>query len=395
MIDHRLAHAASTGSATVTGPGMKSSCLGTDSSGRCVRLIHVMLYPADMQSPETVRLSLCSRFGGCASKVGAADLARVLAGVRFPEDANVLVGLSTSDDAGVYQLTRDLALVQTVDFFTPIVDDPYDFGRIAATNALSDVYAMGGTPLTALNITAFPIDTLDESILRRILEGGAGGRGRGRRRDSGRPHGKRRRAEVRHGGDRHDSPGEDRQQRRGARPGDHLLLTKPIGAGVLTTARRRDGIPESDLAVAIGEMTRLNATARDVMLAHDAHAATDVTGFGLLGHAGEMARASRVGVEIEASAVPLFARVLELIDRDFVSAGTEGNLAHHAEFTSYADHVTGPIRVALSDAMTSGGLLIAAEPRDIRDMYKELAQNHTCAIIGRITEDGDGTISVL
>jgi selenide,water dikinase len=181
----------------------------------------------------------------------------------------------------------------------------------------------------------------------------------------------------------------------GARPGDHLLLTKPIGAGILTTARRRDGIPESDLAPAIAEMTRLNAAARDSMLAHNAHAATDVTGFGLLGHAMEIARASHVGVEIDAASVPLFPRVLELIDLDYVPSGTEGNLTYHSEFTSFADHVTGAIRVALSDAMTSGGLLISAEPHDIRAMHAELSATHTCAIIGRITEDGDGTISVL
>jgi selenide, water dikinase len=353
-----------------------------------------MLYPADMQSPDAVRLSLCSRFGGCASKVGAADLARVLAGIQFPSDPKLLVGLSTSDDAGVYQITRDLAIVQTVDFFTPIVDDPFDFGRIAATNALSDVYAMGGTPITALNIAAFPIDTLDAGILRRILEGGAavavaagivilGGH---TVKDEEPKYGMAVTGTI--------HPGKI-VTNAGARPGDHLLLTKPIGAGILTTARRRDGIPESDLAPAIAEMTRLNADARDAMLAHNAHAATDITGFGLLGHAVEMARASRVGIEIEAKAVPLFPRVLELIDLDFVPAGTEGNLIHHGEFTSYADHVTGAIRVALSDAMTSGGLLIAAEPHEIRKMYLQLEPTHTCAVIGRITEDGDGTISVL
>src|SRR6202046_2297011 len=132
-----------------------------------------MLYPADMQSPETVRLSLCSRFGGCASKVGAADLARVLEGIRFPEDSRVLVGLSTSDDAGVYQMSRDVAIVQTVDFFTPIVDDPFDFGRIAATNALSDVYAMGATPVTALNLVAFSLQELGGEVLTEILRGAA------------------------------------------------------------------------------------------------------------------------------------------------------------------------------------------------------------------------------
>jgi selenide,water dikinase len=353
-----------------------------------------MLYPADMQSPETVRLSLCSKFGGCASKVGAADLARILGGVRFPEDSKVLVGLKTSDDAGVYQLSRDLALVQTVDFFTPIVDDPFDFGRIAATNALSDVYAMGGTPVTALNIAAFPVDTLDDGILRRILEGGAvvaaaagvvilGGH---TVKDDEPKYGMAVTGTI--------HPGRV-VSNAGARPGDHLLLTKPIGAGILTTARRRDAIPESDLAPAIAEMTRLNAAARDSMLAHNAHAATDVTGFGLLGHAMEIARASHVGVEIDAASVPLFPRVLELIDLDYVPSGTEGNLTYHSEFTSFADHVTGAIRVALSDAMTSGGLLISAEPHDIRAMYAELAGTHTCAIVGRITEDGDGTISVL
>jgi selenide,water dikinase len=353
-----------------------------------------MLYPADMQSPDAVRLSLCSRFGGCASKVGAADLARILAGISFPDDPKLLVGLSTSDDAGVYQIARDLALVQTVDFFTPIVDDPFDFGRIAATNALSDVYAMGGTPITALNIAAFPIDTLDAGILRRILEGGAvvaaaagivilGGH---TVKDEEPKYGMAVTGTI--------HPGKI-VTNAGARPGDHLLLTKPIGAGILTTARRRDGIPESALAPAIAEMTRLNAHARDAMLAHNAHAATDITGFGLLGHAAEMARASHAGIEIEAKAVPLFPRVLELIDLDFVPAGTEGNLMHHGEFTSYADHVTGAIRVALSDAMTSGGLLIAAEPHEIRRMYLQLKPTHTCAVIGRVTEDGDGTISVL
>jgi selenide,water dikinase len=347
-----------------------------------------------MQSPEAVRLSLCTKFGGCASKVGAPDLARVLAGVSFPTSPNLLVGLATSDDAGVFQIARDLALVQTVDFFTPIVDDAYDFGRIAATNALSDVYAMGGTPITALNVAAFPIDTLDDGILRRILEGGAavaqaagvvilGGH-------------TVKDAEPKYGmavtGTIH--PGRI-VSNAGARPGDHLLLTKPVGAGILTTARRRDGIPESDLAPAIAEMTRLNAAARDAMLAHGAHAATDVTGFGLLGHAVEMARASHVGIEIASAAVPLFPRVLELIDLDFVPSGTEGNLMYHGEFTSYADYVTGALRVALSDAMTSGGLLISATPADIRAMYAALAPTHTCAIVGRVTEDGDGTLSVL
>jgi selenide,water dikinase len=351
-----------------------------------------MFNVSDMQSPETVRLSQVARPGGAAN-VGAGDLARVLAGVAFPVSPRLLAGLHNGDDAGVYQIGRDVALVQSADVVGPIVDDPFEFGRIAATHAFGNIYAMGGTPVTALNIAAFPIDTLDDGILSRILAGGAAA------------------AEaagvVILGGHtvKDDAPAygmavtgtihPDRiVTNAGARMGDHLLLTKPLGAGILTTARRRDGIPASDLVAALAEMTRLNAAARDVMLAHAVHAATDIGVYGLLGHAVGLARASHVGIEIESVSVPLFARVLELIDLDFVPNDTEANLVHHDEFTSYADYVSGAIRVALSDAMTSGGLLIAATPNDIRAMHKALAPTHTCAIIGRVTEDGDGTISV-
>jgi selenide,water dikinase len=311
-----------------------------------------------------------------------------------PSDPNVLVGLTTSDDAGVYRLSDDLALVQTVDFFTPIVDDPYDFGRIAATNALSDVYAMGGKPLTALNIAAFPTDTVDHAILARILEGGSAVAAAA--------------GVVILGGHtvKDDEPKYGMSvtgtvdprhivTNAGARPGDYLLLTKPIGSGILTTARKKDAIDDAALAPAIGEMTRLNAAARDVMLAHHVHAATDITGFGLIGHAAEMARASLVGLEIASAQVPLFAGVPGLIERGFVPGGTEDNLVHHSNFTSYADYVSITLRTVLSDAMTSGGLLIAASPNDIRAMYTALASTHTCAIVGRVTEDGQGTISVV
>ncbi len=312
----------------------------------------------------------------------------------FPENANVLVGVTTSDDAGVYRLSSDLALVQTVDFFTPIVDDPYDFGRIAAANALSDVYAMGGTPISALNIAAFPIDELDRGILRRILEGGAavaaqagvaiiGGH---TIKDD----------EPKYGMAVTGTIHPDRIVTNGtARPGDVLVLTKPIGTGILTTARKRDAIGEDALRPAIAEMVRLNVDARDAMLAHGAHSATDVTGFGLVGHAVEMARASHVGIELDAAQVPLLAGVLELIERDIIPGGTEDNLVYHSSFTSYADYVTEPLRIALSDAMTSGGLLIAATPAGARAIVAALAPTHRVGVVGRVTEDGDGTISVM
>ena len=307
---------------------------------------------------------------------------------------NVLIGVATSDDAGVYRLSNDLALVQTVDFFTPVVDDPYDFGRIAAVNALSDVYAMGGTPLTALNIAAFPIDDLDGAVLRRIFEGGAaiaaeagvaiiGGH---TIKDD----------EPKYGMAVTGTIHPDRIVSNAmARPGDVLVLTKPIGAGILTTARKRDAIDAAALQPAIGEMVRLNLAARDAMLAHGAHAATDVTGFGLVGHAVEMARASHVGIEIDAAQVPLFAGVLELIERDVIPGGTEDNLVNNAIFTSYADYVVEPLRIALSDAMTSGGLLISAAPAAARAILAALAPTHRAAIVGRVTEDGDGTISIM
>jgi selenide,water dikinase len=311
----------------------------------------------------------------------------------FPANPNVLVGVATSDDAGVYRLSHDLALVQTVDFFTPVVDDPFDFGRIAAANALSDIYAMGGTPVTALNIAAFPIDDLDGAILRRILEGGlaiatqAGVAVIGGHtiKDD----------EPKYGMAVTGTIHPDRIVTNAtARPGDVLVLTKPLGTGILTTARKRDAITEDALAPAIVEMTRLNVAARDAMLAHGAHACTDITGFGLVGHAVEMARASHVGIEIDAAQVPLLPGVIDLIERDMIPGGTEDNLVNHSSFTSYADYVTEPLRIALSDAMTSGGLLIAATPIDARAIAKALAPTHRVGLIGRVTEDGDGTISI-
>ena len=322
-------------------------------------------------------------------------MAQVLRHLPTTEDANVLVGLGTGDDAGVYRLRDDLALVQTVDFFTPVVDDPYDFGRIAATNALSDIYAMGAVPLTALNIAAFPIDELEPAILRKILEGGAavlaqagvaliGGH-------------TIKDVEPKYGMAVTGTVHPDRiVTNAGARPGDSLLLTKPIGTGILSTALKREELREAAMREAVTEMTRLNDRARDVMLAHGAHAATDITGFGLLGHAAAMARASNVGIEIVAGSVPLLDGVLAHIEGGCIPGGTKDNMAYHASFTSFADRVSAVQKVALSDAMTSGGLLIAAEPRAAQAMLAKLtADGHRAAIIGSVSEDGVGAITVL
>jgi selenide,water dikinase len=308
-------------------------------------------------------------------------------------DPNVLVGHSTNDDAGVYRLAAGLALVQTVDFFTPVVDDPYDFGRIAAANALSDVYAMGGTPLTALNIAAFPVEELGTEILARILEGGAAVAAQA--------------GVVILGGHtvKDDEPKygmavtgtvSDRAVviNAGARPGDLLVLTKPVGTGILTTARKRDLIGEDALAPAIASMIRLNDRASRAMLAHGVHGATDVTGYGVIGHAGELARASGVALAIDAARVPLFGGVLELIAQGAVPGGTRDNLAEHAAFTTYAGTVDEAHRIALSDAQTSGGLLIAIAPDGAQRVLEDLADLDGVAVVGEVLEGPPGTITV-
>jgi selenide,water dikinase len=312
---------------------------------------------------------------------------------RLPtsSDPNVLVGFGTNDDAGVYLVRSDLALVQTVDFFTPIVDDPYDFGRIAAANALSDVYAMGGTPLTALNIAAFPVERLGTEILARILEGGAA---------------TAREAGVAILGGHTIEDDEPKygmavtgtvDPRRivtnaGARPGDVLVLTKPLGTGILASALKKSALDAAALAEAVGWMTMLNAAASLAMLAAGAHAATDVTGYGLLGHGGEMMRASSVRLRLHANAIPVLANVREMLAAGIAPGGTRENARQHAAFTEFATGIDEATRAILSDAQTSGGLLIALAPEDVPALRAALlASDSLAAEIGRV-ESGTGII---
>lgn len=332
-----------------------------------------------------IRLTELSSCAGCAAKLGAAELHRVMERVTPATDERVLVGYGGSDDAGVYLLREDLALVATVDFFTPIVDDPFDFGRIAATNALSDVYAMGGRPLTALNIVAFPED-LDLEILARILEGGSS---------------VARSAKVAVIGGHTIKDAEPKygmavtgvvDPRRivtnaAARPGDVLVLTKPLGTGVLTTALKRAAIAAFELEEAIRAMTTLNDVAADALLAAGAQAATDVTGFGLLGHANNLARASNVRLVFDANAIPFMNRVLELIEAGMVPGGTRHNAETHAEFTEFARSVPNAVRIGLSDAQTSGGLLISIARGRVAALVRDLQQRSTlAAVVGEVRE---------
>jgi selenide,water dikinase len=332
------------------------------------------------------KLTSLSHGAGCGCKIGAGQLEPLLAGLAPTEDPDVLIGPQTADDAGVYRLSDDLALVHTVDFFTPIVDDPYDFGRVAATNALSDVYAMGATPLIALNLVAFSLEQLGAEVLREILRGGA---------DAARAAG----VSIVGGhsiDDREPKYGlavtgtvhpDELISNAGGQPGDALVLTKPLGAGAVATAAKRgvavDGLVERAVAV----MTELNRDAAAAAGAAGAHALTDVTGFGLLGHLHELARASGTGAEVSAGAVPAIDGVLELLqDAEAVSGGSRRNAEFATEFVSYDDDVPAALRRLVCDAMTSGGLLAAVEP--------DRAAEVPGPVIGRLIDGPAGAIRV-
>ncbi len=283
-------------------------------------------------------------------------------------DANVLVGNATADDAGVFRLDNDRALVQTVDFFTPIVDDPYDYGRIAAANALSDIYAMGAQPLFAVAVACFPED-LDPSLVTAVLRGGVDVAAQAGIAIVGGHTIKD--AEPKYGLAVTGVVHPDRVIRNDSGvAGDVLLLTKPLGTGILTTARRNDEIAESDLAPAIESMVTLNRTASEIAVRFGVHAMTDVTGFGLLGHLKEMLGA-RLGAKIDAGRVALFPNVLHLAAQDIVPGGTRTNLAHaRVSGTRFDARLPLGLALVLCDAQTSGGLLMAVPPeksQEVRD----------------------------
>ena len=305
----------------------------------------------------------------------------------------MLLGFGTSDDAGVFRLSDDLALVQTVDFFTPIVDDPYDFGRIAATNALSDIYAMGGTPITALNIAAYPMEELGPEILARILAGGA---------DVARAAGVSilgghtvKDDEPKYGMAVTGTIHPDRiMTNAGARVGDILVLTKPLGTGVLGSALKKDAVDVAQIADAIRWMTTLNADAARAMIAAGAHAATDVTGYGLLGHGNEMAHASGVRFRISAAQVPVYALAREMVAVGISPGGSRANAREHAAFTTFEAGVPEDLKLLLSDAQTSGGLLIAVGPDELHALLSGLHEPSALgAVIGSV-EAGSGIVVV-
>ena len=318
---------------------------------------------------EDIKLTKLAKCAGCGAKVGAGVLAKLLDGIRVHSDPNLLVGFDKSDDASVYKVTDELALVQTVDFFPPIDDDPYTFGQIAATNALSDVYAMGGEPKLALNIMAVP-DSLPKEAVHALLRGGydkvyeAGA--------------------IITGGHSilDDEPKyglavtgfvhPDRLlTNSGAKPGDVLFLTKPLGVGILTTAAKAELLEPEELRRVTALMTTLNKGARDVMVKYRVHACTDVTGFGLLGHGLEMAQGSDTELHLQTAGLDFLPRALDFAGMGILPAGMYRNRSFAADFVE-----PGQVPLAVQDAMydpqTSGGLLIAVHPDDADAMYAEL-----------------------
>jgi selenide,water dikinase len=349
------------------------------------------------QAPSTIRLTEFSHGAGCACKLSPADLSTVLSLVRGFEpatDPNLLVGFDTADDAAVYRLRDDLAIVVTTDFFTPIVDDPFDWGRIAATNALSDVYAMGGTPLLALNLVAWPREGLPFEMLAAVLDGGAEvARTAGCLIAGGHSIDD---AEPKYGlavvGTVHP---DEVLTNAGARAGDALVLTKPIGLGVISTALKRARASADHLALAVQVMTTLNAGARDAAREVGVRAATDVTGFGLLGHLREMCAASDVGAELDVSAVPVINGVRDLLELGMVAGGTQRNHAFVAPNVDFGD-LPETEQLLLADAQTSGGLLLAVPPERAVALVEACEAHDTlaAAVIGTLTNEHAGHIVV-
>ena len=342
-----------------------------------------------------VRLTELVESAGCASKIDQATLLRVLQGLPTSDDPRVLIGMPAGDDAGVYLLDDDTALVQTVDVFTPSVDDPYVFGQIAAANSLSDVYAMGGRPLTALSIIGFPVRVLPDEIMQQILRGGLD---------------KMAEAGVAViGGHSINDPqvkagfavtGLVHPQRiasnAGARPGDLLVLTKPLGTGILGFAAQIGRASDQWVEAAARSMAALNKRAAELMLQFEAHACTDVTGFGLMGHLAAMAAAGRVDVQILWDDVPLLPGVLQCAADNILPGAVERNKESSGGALAASEGLETAALDILFDAQTSGGLLIAVPESRAAELTGALRAEDCpeAAVIGRVIGDGTGRIFV-
>ncbi len=346
-------------------------------------------------STEDLRLTRFTHGLGCACKLRPQLLEEVLRGMPMPDDANIIVGTDTSDDAAVYRVSDDTAIVQTVDFFTPIVDDPYEFGAIAAANSLSDVYAMGARPLFALNVVGFPGNRLPIGVLEKILQGAQA---------------KAKEAGIAIIGGHTVDDTEPKfglavtgvvhpdkvLTNRGALPGDMLILTKPIGTGILSTALKQGMLDDNRKRLLIDTMAALNRDAADTMQEISANACTDITGFGLLGHLLEMMEGSNTSAVVRAESVPLLPGVEELAVSGVIPGGTRDNFDFTLPHTAYDDEISEIMRLILNDAQTSGGLLISVEKKKSDDLVDRLKKFGIGAavVIGEVCDRMEKRISV-
>lgn len=338
---------------------------------------------------ETIRLTQTVQKGGCAAKVAATELRKIIAQVQFPPThKELLIGTGTFDDAAIYKVNADTALVQTLDFFTPIVDTPKLFGKIAATNALSDVYAMGGLPKTAMAIFAFPLATLDTQIAVEVLQGAADAIA-----ESG--------AALVGGHTIDDDTMKfglsvtgyvhpDRVwSNAGSRPGDKLILTKPLGTGTLTAALKRGEVTEDGIRDGLESMCLLNDAVKFLPddLAGAVHAATDVTGFGLAGHAFNMAKASSVTLKFESTRIPRFERAMEFMGKGFLTKAHRTNAEYTGAQTNFKSD---EIQKLVCDPQTSGGLLLSVDPAQADLIAKTLSQRFPFVqIVGTASAQGE------
>ncbi len=345
---------------------------------------------ASLPATESPRLTSLSHGGGCGCKIAPGVLSEILKNThRMPMPPELLVGIETADDAAVYQLTDEIALIATTDFFMPIVDDPFDFGRIAATNAISDVYAMGGKPIMALALVGMPISVLSTEVIGKILEGGesvcraagipiAGGHTI----DSVEPiyglvalgvvHPKR----VKRNAD--------------ARPGDRLVLGKPLGVGILSAALKKEALSAEGYAQMIATTTQLNTPGPDLAAMAGVHALTDVTGFGLAGHALELARGAKATVAIDWASVPLLPDVRELAERGMVTGASGRNWAGYGADVRLPEGFSAIDKALLTDPQTSGGLLVSCDADAVDDVLAVFRRHgfDAAADIGEVMADG-------
>ena len=353
---------------------------------------------ASLPATDAPRLTSLSHGGGCGCKIAPGLLSEILKNTnRMPMPPELLVGIETADDAAVYQLTDDIALIATTDFFMPIVDDPFDFGRIAATNAISDVYAMGGKPIMALALVGMPISVLSTEVIGKILEGGesvcraagipiAGGHTI----DSVEPiyglvalgvvHPKR----VKRNAD--------------ARPGDRLVLGKPIGVGILSAALKKESLSAAGYARMIATTTQLNTPGPELAAMDGVHALTDVTGFGLAGHALELARGAKATVAIDWSRVPLLPEVRELAERGMVTGASGRNWVGYQADVSLPEGFSAIDRALLTDPQTSGGLLVSCDANAVGDVlavFRRHGFDAAAEIGGVVADAGSGSRLVL